>query len=73
MNSFAKILGVVVLSVGSLPIPNSAAGNGAEAFEKLKIAGGPLGNGQNEHEQSHAGSGVDLRRHGGARKIPHGG
>src|SRR5437879_9085299 len=36
MNSMTKILGVLVLSVGIMPIPNSAAGNGAEAFEKLK-------------------------------------
>jgi len=36
VNSLTKTLGVLVLSMGIMPIPNSAAGNGAEAFEKLK-------------------------------------
>ena len=36
MRGLAKILSVLVLSMGIVPIPNRAAGNGAEAFEKLK-------------------------------------
>ncbi len=36
MRGLAKILSVLVLSMGIMPIPNRAAGNGAEAFEKLK-------------------------------------
>ena len=66
MNSLTKTVGVLVLSMSIMPIPSSAAGNGAEAFEKLKIAGGPLGNGQNEHEQSDVGLGADFGRHGRA-------
>jgi len=36
MRGLAKILSVLVLSTGIMPIPNRAAGSGAEAFEKLK-------------------------------------
>src|SRR5260370_17805924 len=36
MKNLAKILTILVLSMGILSIPNLAAGNGAEAFEKLK-------------------------------------
>jgi hypothetical protein len=36
MRSMWKILSVLVLSMGIMVMPNSAAGNGAEAFEKLK-------------------------------------
>ena len=36
MNSLTKTVGVLVLSMSIMPIPSSAAGNGAEAFEKLK-------------------------------------
>ena len=36
MRGLAKILSVLVLSTGIMPIPNRAADSGAEAFEKLK-------------------------------------
>src|SRR5437016_9083764 len=36
MNSLTKTLDVLVLSLSIMLIPSSAAGNGAEAFEKLK-------------------------------------
>ena len=36
MRSLAKVLSVLVFTVGIMPTPNPAAGSGAEAFEKLK-------------------------------------
>ena len=37
MRNFAKILGVLVLAVGIMPVPSHAgSGGGAEAFDKLK-------------------------------------
>lgn len=36
MRGLAKILSVVLLSAGIMPIPSPAAGGGAEAFEKLR-------------------------------------
>jgi len=36
MRGLAKILSVLVLNTGIMPIPNRAAGSGPEAFEKLK-------------------------------------
>jgi hypothetical protein len=36
MRGLAKVLTVLVLTVGIMPSPNPAAGAGAEAFEKLK-------------------------------------
>src|SRR5467141_3428526 len=36
MRNLAKVLTILVLSMGILSIPNFAAGNGVDAFEKLK-------------------------------------
>ena len=36
MRGLAKVLTVLILTVGIMPTPNPAAGSGAEAFEKLK-------------------------------------
>lgn len=36
MRNLAKALTILVLSMGILSVPNSATGNGADAFEKLK-------------------------------------
>ncbi len=36
MRNLAKVLTILVLSMGILSIPNFAAGNGIDAFEKLK-------------------------------------
>src|SRR5216684_44604 len=36
MRNLAKVLTILVLSMGILSIPDFAAGNGADAFEKLK-------------------------------------
>ncbi len=36
MRNLAKVLTILVLSMGILSIPNFAAGNGTDAFEKLK-------------------------------------
>src|SRR6266436_372817 len=36
MKNMARVLTMLVMSMGVLPIPNSAAGHGTEAFEKLK-------------------------------------
>jgi len=36
MRGIAKVLSVLVLTVGIMPAPNPAAGSSAEAFEKLK-------------------------------------
>ena len=37
MRGLAKILSVLVLCTGIMPIPNRAAGSEAEAFEKLNV------------------------------------
>ncbi len=36
MRGWRKVLNVVVLGIGVMPVPNPAAGGGTEAFEKLK-------------------------------------
>jgi hypothetical protein len=36
MRNLGKVLAMLVFSMGIMPAPNPAAGNGAEAFEKLK-------------------------------------
>ena len=36
MKGFAKLLSVLAICMSLVAIPNQAAGNGAEAFEKLK-------------------------------------
>src|SRR6267378_2515289 len=36
MRNTGKVLAMLVLSMGIMPVPNPAAGSGAEAFEKLK-------------------------------------
>jgi hypothetical protein len=36
MRGLAKVLTVLILTVGIMPAPNPAAASGAEAFEKLK-------------------------------------
>ena len=40
MRSWTKILGVLVLTMGMMPVPSSAAGGGADAFDKLKSLAG---------------------------------
>jgi len=65
MKSWMKILGVLVLMMGMMAVPSSAAGGGAEAFEKLKSLAGHW-----ETEKSNMNKGtVDLEVTSGGTAI----